>query len=135
MWTYWKFKNIFQKESYLKYIKSAKLRKSLTLFRISAHILAIERGRYRKIDKEIRLCKFCKEGAVEDECHFFLKCDAYENERKSFLEFIVKHCTNFRFLDKDQQFIWLLSCEDKLVCNALSTYVHLCFHLNNKMEQ
>jgi hypothetical protein len=38
------------------------------------HFLEIERGRYTRIKKENRICKFCDLKEVEDEFHFFFRC-------------------------------------------------------------
>jgi hypothetical protein len=62
-------------------------RQILCKFRISAHNLRIETGRYEKtkdnsgnyskLEKENRICKFCNLRMVEDESHFLLKCPLY----------------------------------------------------------
>ena len=56
-----KFKTIFKQEEYLN-IKDFKMRSILTRFRISAHNLEIETGRYTspKTPLENRLCMHCK---------------------------------------------------------------------------
>ena len=38
------------------------------------HFLEIERGRYTRIKKENRICKFCDLKEVEEEFHFFFRC-------------------------------------------------------------
>ena len=66
--TYCKFK--FQQEKYLDNIKELSNRSTLVRFRISAHKLEIERGRYTipKTAVENRICKQCNcDQAVEDE--------------------------------------------------------------------
>ena len=52
-------------------ISNVKLRVALTKFRISAHYLEIERGRYTNTTREDRICKLCK-CHVETEYHFLL---------------------------------------------------------------
>ena len=39
--------------------------------RISAHPLAIEKGRYSNVPRSERFCNACKKEIVEDEEHFF----------------------------------------------------------------
>ena len=51
-------------------------RKSLTRLRISAHTLEIERGRYKKLKREERLCKTCLK--IENEPHFLLDCNLFK---------------------------------------------------------
>ena len=131
--TYCKFKYIFEKEPYLKYVTNSQVRKSLTQFRISAHDLAIERGRYKNIDKDKRICKLCSNNDIEDECHFLLNCKAYDKERTNLLENVQKYCSNFKSLNNDLKFIWLLSCEDKLICNELASFIHKSFDMRQTM--
>ena len=70
---------IFQK--YLSRIKEDCHRVAFTGFRCSAHKLMIEEGKYRNIDRNLRLCQFCNLNVVEDEFHFLLICHAYRDLR------------------------------------------------------
>ena len=58
--TYFYFKPNFKKENYFHVIKNRDVRKCFTQFRISAHQLAIERGRYKNIKADERFCKYCQ---------------------------------------------------------------------------
>ena len=80
--TYFCFKPNFKKENYLHVIKNRDVRKCFTQFRISAHQLAIERGRYKNIKANERFCKYCQAKEVEDEIHFLVKCLTFSNERE-----------------------------------------------------
>jgi hypothetical protein len=62
------FKYNFSFEPYLLYLSEEK-RKLLTKFRISAHKLEIEHGRYHKLPIANRICGPCKT-EVGDEIHF-----------------------------------------------------------------
>ena len=74
-------------ENYLLSIKSFKLRKLFSRFRLSSHDLEIERGRYHKpvIPVDQRICPHCKIKAVEDEEHVLLQCEAYNDLRLTFM--------------------------------------------------
>ena len=67
-------------EFYLSNIQSIKDRTALTKFRISNHVLQIEKGRHKNVDKRERFCPFCPE-VVEDEEHFLLDCKTYRHLR------------------------------------------------------
>jgi hypothetical protein len=54
--TYANFKHEFKREKYLDNIKENYLRTALAKFRVSAHQLAIETGRYTNIPLNERLC-------------------------------------------------------------------------------
>ena len=70
-------------EFYLSNIQPIKERTTLTKFRISNHVLQIEKGRHKNVDKRERFCPFCPE-VVEDEKHFLLDCKTYRHFRNEF---------------------------------------------------
>jgi hypothetical protein len=83
--TYRLFKVCYEREKYLD-LENVSHRKLLTKFRISAHNLYIERGRYKNIKCEHRICKLCNMNEVEDEYHFFMTCTYYTELRNSLLK-------------------------------------------------
>ena len=108
MRTYVQFKFHFLKEDYLE-IPNAKHRKAMTRLRISAHRLAIERGRYNNTPLEKRLGLTCDGEVVEDEYHFLVKCSKYETQRKSLFEATNYRCASFKHLNEYDKFIFLMS--------------------------
>ena len=106
MRTYKLFKSSLVKEDYLN-IKNAKLRRAMTKFRISAHRLAIELGRYNKppLPPEERICTTCPNKPIEDEQHFILECHKYDTDRKGLFEEVEKRCSNFRDLNKQDKLV------------------------------
>ena len=71
-------KKKFGLEKYLE-LNERKNRKALSAFRISAHRLNIERGRYMKLKVEDRLCTTCN--VVEDEIHAICQCTKFQMSR------------------------------------------------------
>ena len=114
--TYTIVKNTYNYEPYLDLIKNVEQRKMLTRFRISAHDLNIERGRYTKLQIEDRKCLFCNK--VEDEKHFLLVCNHYDTIRKPFLDELFKENVNLTQLNVDNLFLYLLTNEDE-ICNKI----------------
>ena len=88
--TYNHFKQKYHSEPYLNYITDPSTRKEVTRFRISAHSLRIETGRYKKLDRDKRICLMCNSGDVEDEFHFIIKCQAYLDIRNKYLQPILE---------------------------------------------
>ena len=129
--TYALFKPFFQEEIYLEIVKDVQKRKCLTQLRVSAHRLEIESGRYKKKSASERLCKCCNLNAVEDEVHFLCNCSAYQNARQRFFELIIDKAPSFKTLHDSARFIWLLTCEEEVIINALSDFVFQCFELRN----
>lgn len=82
---YCKYKVEFIIEPYLLNVKSDILRIALTRFRLSSHSLAIETGRFLKVERENRLCLFCNQRCIETEFHFLLVCGKYRDLRCLFL--------------------------------------------------
>ena len=68
--TYLTVKNNFGFEKYLDKIKNFEQRRTLTRFRISAHKLAIETGRYKGIPRHDRICTRCTDCACPREQTF-----------------------------------------------------------------
>ncbi len=62
--------------SYLSAVTGVKLRKTLTMYRLSEHSLAVETGQSRHtwLSHEDRLCSHCMLGVTETELHFLTEC-------------------------------------------------------------
>jgi hypothetical protein len=46
----------------------------ISRYRLHAHSLNIETGRYYNIDRHARMCNMCNNNDIEDEYHFILEC-------------------------------------------------------------
>ena len=62
------------------------MKRNICSFRISAHRLKIERGRYTGKNIDERLCNHCN--VIEDETHFLFECKKYEDIRKYMFKII-----------------------------------------------
>ena len=72
-------KQTFGIETYLDNVSDKNTRKGLCCFRISAHRLRIERGRYWREKPEERLCN--SSNVVDNEIHFLCQCKKYDTLR------------------------------------------------------
>ena len=83
--TYRQYKNIFKLETYVTLNMSRKQRKILAKFRCGNLPLAIESGTYTKPKTPLneRLCIYCTNNVIEDETHFLIKCDFYDDIRSN----------------------------------------------------
>lgn len=81
---YKQFKVDFCYEKYLDILTNSKQRELYTKFRISAHNLEIEVGRYTGIERQNRICKLCQSQSVESEYHFLLCCNKYYDLRQKY---------------------------------------------------
>ena len=110
---------------------SEEKRKLLTKFRISAHKLEIEQGRYHKLPIANRIYGLCKT-EVGDEIHFLLQCATLNKTRSNFIKDISDKFPNFSKLDTKSQFIWLMSSEDKILIQKVSSLFHTNCSLNEE---
>ena len=101
MRTYRLFKSSFSLEDYLTEISNQHHRKALTRFRISAHKLQIERGRYTVpfTPANERFCIHCKD-KIEDEYHFLMECSLYDDGRNMLFAELIGVCQAFQELHK-----------------------------------
>jgi len=133
--TYRLFKNDFYVEPYLYIIKEAKHRIALTRLRASSHHLEIERGRYTRPKTPVneRLCPNC--GVIEDEEHFLVHCEIYRSDRNIMYSKILTQYGDFRNLNPNNKFIFLMTNNDPIVLNALGKFVHKAFQLREVWAQ
>ena len=77
---------------YLTTVTDPNLRKALTMYRLSEHSLAIEKGRRRQtwLSREDRLYAHCPQNEVETELHFLTSCQMYDHIRDSYFPQITQ---------------------------------------------
>ena len=121
--TYSLFKQRFCREPYFKILADKDIRTFYTKFRISAHKLNIEVGRYKKIPADERYCNLCSSNLVEDEIHFSMVCPCFNSTRKLFFDKINSINSNFEKLTNAQKFIWLMSSEDYNIVTSVASYL------------
>lgn len=93
---------------------------SLTRFRLCAHKLAIETGRYNNIERNDRLCSLCNQGIIESEFHFLFVCTFYTAIRR-------KHAINSSWPNLNR-FITLLSSKCKATQLRLAKFLKEAFY-------
>jgi hypothetical protein len=101
--TYRLFKPNFSFAPYLLYL-SEENRKLLTTFRVSAHKLEIEHGRYHILPINNHICSLCKT-EVGDAIHFLLQCATLNKTRSNIIKDISDKFLSFSKLDTKSQFI------------------------------
>ena len=79
------FKNEYRVESYVTMCLSRRQRSLMAQFRAGVLPLRIETGRFTRESIESRVCIFCNQNAVENETHFLLHCNLYNDLRELYL--------------------------------------------------
>ena len=72
-------------QPYLQKPIASKYKHILSKYRLSAHSLSIETGRYHQIDRNYRICSLCNMNILEDEYHFVLVCPFYSTIRDKYI--------------------------------------------------
>ena len=128
------YKTDFRREEYLSQNKS--IRSSFTKLRLSAHKLHIETGRYKNVNEKLkpqdRVCDYCSQNKCEDEPHFIMHCNLYDELRTVFFHDIIDKFPMFKDYDRDMQYIWLMANVDEFILNKLTKYVQCCFVKRNE---
>ena len=124
--TYLNIKTNFGLEKYLTLIKNYQYRRSICKLRVSSHRLLIEQGRYKNIPRNERLCKNCNQNAIEDESHFLIKCDKFNEERKDIFSQLNSkvQLQNLHQLSDEQKLFFILNCEDHEILNSVGKFLH-----------
>ena len=94
-----------------------KYRDIFAKFRTSTHNIMLEKGRHLGLDRESRLCLFCRENdlyVVKTEFHFLFECTLYDELRHS-----CNKCINFKFKSVDN-FNRILSLSEAQVNRMLT---------------
>ena len=118
------FKNKIRQEKYLSIINNRNLRVILTKFRLSDHEVNIEKGTYKNIKKQERLCPCCSlKKQTENETHFLSECPYYNNLRQGFMVNLIAHnfSTNSPVSPKYTEF--LFTREDLSILIPLANFI------------
>ena len=77
---------------YLTTVTDPNLRKALTMYILSEHSLAIEKGHRRQnwLSREDRLCAHCPQNELETELHFLTSCQMYDHIRDTYFPQITQ---------------------------------------------
>jgi hypothetical protein len=126
--TYRQFKHNFTYEQYLDNEPKLDLRKNITKFRISAHKLEIETGRYLprndpRREPKNRICKHCNLNETEDELHVLVRCPNYHAHREILMQNLTDTFPNIIHLNTTNLFNFIVSCGDYEITIAFSKFL------------
>ncbi|XP_033745472.1 uncharacterized protein LOC117330985 [Pecten maximus] len=121
--------NYFELQYYLTKSLNSKTKQILSKYRMQAHSLHIESGRYNAVPRGERICTVCNNNDIEDEMHFILLCPAYVELRMRFLKkYYYKHPSVFKLIE-------LFSYKNIKTLRNLGKYsVHATDQRNNLMN-
>ena len=123
--TYIKFKFEHSLDEYLFYIPDTRWMKTLSVLRMSSHMLVIERGRHvkrQKLPLEQRICQRCTSNSVDDEIHFLITCSYFATQRTSLLAESKLLNSEFDSLSNNDKFINIMSSTHRPLVICLEKY-------------
>ena len=120
--TYVTFKHECKRELYLVMGLSRKERSLLSQFRLGILPLRIETGRYRGEKEQERICVLCNKCEIENEKHFLLECDMYNEERQLLFQQVNECIQDFDNLNISDKLTVLMTSmirkTSKYICRA-----------------
>ncbi len=116
-------KQLYEIEPYITYIEDPFIRKDITKFWISAHMLKIEKGRYNKIERNNSVCLICNHGEIEDGFHFMMECSKYRELRNEYLYPILLHVNQGQILSQQDMFVHILMSRDKDIVMNVANFI------------
>ena len=133
--TYKLFKTNILYEKYLSL--PPHLRVPLTRFRMSAHPLRIEVGRYHcpnPLPVEDRICQMCNLSTVEDELHFLLHCSLYKDIRLKLLDLCRTYHQSFEHLSHLDQFTFIMTTKNMQILSSLAHFLSQAFSIRARAQ-
>ena len=135
--SYMLFKKNICLERYLYQVANIKHKKALSRFRLSNHVLQIEKGRHMRppLERSERKCFVCI-NEVENEIHFLIQCPLYNEEREILFQICRRNCRLFDSLNSDElKFIYIMTSEDVDVTMGVAKFVWDSFNVRDKALQ
>ena len=126
--TFAQFKSAMKFEKYLESVQNFSIRSCFSRFRLCAHDLEIERGRFnlKPLPIEKRICKQCQIDnimIVEDKQHFLMHCPAHSSQRTTMMNKLTQKFPNFALFDESEQFVWMMSQDDSKSIKYVSNFI------------
>ena len=112
---------------YLTVLDNFKHRQAISKMRLSSHKLNIEKGRYTGVPRNDRKCELCNKNDIEDEYHFMIVCDVYNDLRR---EYIPSYYINRPSVYK---FTLLLNVKNKKLLHKIALYIIKATKLRNSI--
>ena len=132
--TYRFYKSTFQAKSYVKFNMSRDQHRILSTFRSCNLPLAIEMGCFTKPKTPLKdhICKFCSASSVEDETHFLIECEFYNDIRYDLFKSASELNDNFCHFNPEEKLSFLMNTDSLQfnIANCLLTMSKRRKHAN-----
>ena len=115
----------YQLPKYITFIRNPPLRRAMTSWRLSCHLLPIERGRYQGISRCDRICSKCNIGEVGDEMHALFNCTniIIKSLRDQFLTRIISISNQFSSLSNKVKLLYIMRSHDNDIIPVICEWI------------
>ncbi len=117
--TYISFKEQYWTEDYVKLFIPRKERSMLAQIRFGILPLQIETGRFKGTALDLRTCQIYNSLSIEDEFHFILICNEYNEPRINQFNNIKYQVETVKYLNNREHFVHIMKYEWKLLSKYL----------------
>ena len=133
---YNKLKASFKIEPYIVQIRNRNQRQWLSRYRTSAHALRIESGRYTRPVTPIRdrICRYCKDGLLDDEQHFILFCDTFNIKRQCFINRMNVLNPNFDVMTCEEKLRFILCPPTPDIAKCVSKFLGIMTNIRREID-
>ena len=129
-------KGSFKLEPYIEKITNRNQRHWLSRYRISAHTLRIETGRYTRPVTPIidRKCCYCDQNSIDDEKHFILLCDTFKLKRQCFVSRVKTLIPQFDTMSIDEKLRFILCPPTVDVAKCASKFLGIMTNIRKEID-
>ena len=129
--TYCVFKSDFGVENYVTINLPRYIRSFIAKLRSSTLPIRIETGRFERLSREERICKFCDNQDIESEYHYMFECLLYNDLRNDLFAYIKNFYPNFEYIGDCEQ--WKILMTDKAIVPRTGKFIKLAFERRNNV--
>ena len=126
------FKYSFEPEPYVTKYLSRNKRSLFAQIRTGVLPLRVETGRFKGLPLMERKCEYCLNGSVEDEHHFLLSCNKWNEFREPFLIKCREVNPEFDNLNEVEQFQFIMN--DDLIQTNTADFVSNAFYKRKNLS-
>jgi hypothetical protein len=88
-------------------------------FRTLNHKLPIESGKWKNVDRNMRICNLCDKKEIGDKFHYILECNDFNNIRNKYID------DHYRKSPNMIKFGELMSIKDQIKITKLCKFIKL----------
>ena len=129
------FKDEYSTSDHLYQLRHYDERQHFVKFKISNQKIMIEQGRCQidHLPREHRLCPLCNSNQVEDEIHFFFRCNKYSVQRQAFINQINRIISDFDKKSSPESIKLIMNLKEHHVNKLVMKFIFSCMKIRDSL--